>query len=42
MKIQCATCGAEQQVVNPAAISVQCPYCDSIIDACGQRLEANR
>lgn len=30
MNIQCATCGAEQQVVNPAAISVQCPYCDSI------------
>ena len=30
MKIQCGTCGAEQQVVNPAAVSVQCPYCDSI------------
>lgn len=30
MKVQCPTCGAEQQIVNPAAISFQCPYCDAI------------
>lgn len=31
MQIQCAACGAEQKVVNPAAISVQCPYCDAVL-----------
>ena len=31
MQVQCPTCGAEQRVVNPAAVSVQCPYCDAIM-----------
>lgn len=30
MKIQCGTCGAEQTVLNPVAVSVQCSYCDAI------------
>ena len=31
MQVQCPSCGAEQRVVNPAAVSVQCPYCDAIM-----------
>ncbi len=31
MQVQCAQCGAEHKVVNPAAISVHCEYCDAVL-----------
>ncbi len=31
MLVQCAQCGAEQKVVNPAALSMQCVYCDAVL-----------
>lgn len=31
MQVQCPSCGAEQRLVNPGAVSVQCSYCDAIM-----------
>ena len=30
MVIQCASCGAESRIVNPASVSVTCEYCGTI------------